>query len=184
MTLIGASAVRPAPVPSVNFPWVRSSFFRYRSDLFDGPRRHRRDCDAGRKPAGVVPRHADIERLPSISDGRPQARVAEPGGLAGDRALIAVAQGETAVDTETDLHPRNGNLCIRGERSARDLQSGDASLVRGDIPSADTRAGARLARNSEWRERARPRADRLRKNARGCPPRHRPSHGLSRAEEP
>lgn len=32
-----------------------------------------------------------------------------------NRALILVAQRETAVDAEPDLHPRNGNLCTRGE---------------------------------------------------------------------
>ena len=141
--------------------------------------------------------------LPPVHDiGRPAARVVRPVVRAGldeaDRALRLLAQprGEHAAggaapdhdDVEPQHAPESTNekgrwlRCSRG--LARRLLTGDTTLVRADVPRADTRAGARLAGDRAGRPRPDPGADRLREDARGVPLRDRPAEPGARARPP
>ena len=66
----------------------------YGREVVDRPRGERRDSDACLESARLVPRRADIERLSGISDGCPEAGIPALRRLAGDGAVVVLAQRE------------------------------------------------------------------------------------------
>jgi len=95
-------------------------------EVVDRPGGERRDRDARREPALLVPDRAAIERFSRIVDGRPEALVPERRRLRRERALVGVAQREAMVDPESDLHSASGGqraLVPLGSRAGVALSS-------------------------------------------------------------